>query len=469
MTDYTLTAEQQNILNHIVSVDGILLVSAGAGCGKTFMAERVVEALSPKKALYMAFNKAIVEEGVHTFHGTGMECRTLHALAYKYFNRPKGNIEDLTYTCIVENIAYKMKYEILEAINLFFVSASVDMYEYFETYFQGKPKSAELVRLSEKYVEKMLAGEVSPSFNFLLKYFHLMLVEGTVECNYDLVILDEINDTTEVALCIFQLINAPKKLGLGETNQAIYQFMNLANGFEVLKAEPCLTLRNSFRCSKKIAARIQKTMRAELDETFTFSGTDTPVANGKYLYCTATNAAIISEINNRLNEGKGFHLLRRISDIFAAPLALASAGAGKVPFQKKYKFLADEYKNYKENRDKNQTYLAYVLKYVDDDEIQSTCKLLLALKRNGINLFDLYARAKTAKVDLDYVISTAFTAKGLEFETVWIDDGLNDSIFLIRKFGGVQTEEDVVKYRIYYVAASRAGKNLLNAEALHDL
>jgi hypothetical protein len=74
-----------------------------------------------------------------------------------------------------------------------------------------------------------------------------MLVEGTAKCDYDLVILDEINDTTAVALEIFRLIPAAKKIGLGETNQAIYQFLNLVNGFEEMADEPVLYLTHSWR------------------------------------------------------------------------------------------------------------------------------------------------------------------------------------------------------------------------------
>jgi len=37
---------------------------------------------------------------------------------------------------------------------------------------------------------------------------------------------------------------------------------------------------------------------------------------------------------------------------------------------------------------------------------------------------------------------------------------------MIRNNGGIITREDLVAYRCYYVAASRAGKTLINATAL---
>ena len=459
------TPEQHEILDYIADNDGILLVSAGAGTGKSFMAKQVAELLQPKQALYTAFNKAIVEEGVARFSKTNVECKTLHALAYKYV-QPKGGIEDFTYSCIEENISYKKKARLINAVDMFFVSASTDMYEFFEKFFEEDDKPEVMVSMAIKYVDKMITKDLQPTFNFLLKYFHLMLVEGSVECKYDLVILDEINDTTAVALEIFKLIEAPKKLGLGETNQAIYQFLNLVDGFEELEGVPVLNLTQSFRCSEKIASNIQSFMRSDVSEEFTFVGTDEPVKNNKFLFCTMTNAFIIREIVERMNSGKGFYLLRKISDIFACPLALMAVASGKEPYQKKYKFLMDEKKYYNEQRARGQSFFQYLLDHVEDVEIQNAVKLLISFQRKGVNLFDVYNKAKNAKVDHEYTIATVFTSKGLEYETVYIADDLNTKIQSIRDNGGIKNEEDLVGYRCYYVACSRAGTNLKNAHVL---
>jgi len=468
MTFIRYTPEQHDVLDHIVEHDGILLVSAGAGTGKSFLGRQVAEALQPRTALYTAFNKGIVTEGITRFQGLNVMCKTWHALAYSYV-KPTQDIQDISYTCIKENISYRQKFLIIEAINNFFVSASTDMFEFMEEAFPedssgpGKFSSAEL---AIKYIEMMIAGELNPTFNFLLKYFHLMLVEGTVKCSYDLVILDEINDTTAVTLEIFKLIDAPKKLGLGEPHQAIYDFLKLANGFEVLSDAPVKRLTQSFRCSTQIAKRIEGFMKKEAEPDFDFKGTDEPVKNGKFLYCTLTNAEIIRAINDRLVARKGFNLLRKVSEIFAYPMAITTASQGKQVYQKVYKFLEDEYKEYVQDHPKGQSFMAYLLEHVDDQNTKSAVALLLSLKRQNINLFKLYADAKEAPVDLNYTIATVFTSKGLEYETVWIADDLNSRIKSIRDNGGVQTHDDLVAYRCYYVAASRCGKDLRNAGAL---
>ena len=279
MTMTKFTPEQGDLMDHVAMMgvddgEGVVgdtvLVAAGAGTGKSFMSRQIVGQELPKTALYTAFNKAIVTEGIQRFKGTNVVCKTFHALAYQYAYAGKS-IEDLTYTCITENISYAMKAEVIKSIDMFFVSASTDMYEYMNDRFDGVPKGEQMYNIATKYINLMLEGKQSPTFNFLLKAFHLKLHEGTIECKYDMVILDEINDVTSVFLEIFKLIDAPKKIGLGETHQAIYKFLNLADGFEELKDVPVMGLTQSFRCSEKIAERIQTFMRADAVDDFTFS------------------------------------------------------------------------------------------------------------------------------------------------------------------------------------------------------
>ena len=89
------TPEQADVLDHMVENDGIMLVEAGAGTGKSFMSRQIVQELPISSGIYTAFNKAIVEEGINRFLGTPIECKTLHALAYRYV-KPKMKIESFS-------------------------------------------------------------------------------------------------------------------------------------------------------------------------------------------------------------------------------------------------------------------------------------------------------------------------------------------------------------------------------------
>lgn len=433
--------------------------------GKTFMAERIIIKIEPKRALYTAFNKAIVEEAREKFSNYGVECRTLHAIAHKY-TKPNKNIRPTNYSDLPDNAPYNVKYKVMQALDAFFVSSSHDMWEFFHNYFTGEAGEEILTNMAIAVVEGMLDKTIPWSFSFMLKYFHLMLVEDPSICQYDLVILDEINDTTAVALEIFKLIQAPKKLGLGDPNQAIYSFMNLVNGFEELKDVPIFPLTNSFRCSKEIASKIERIMQKEVDKTVSFTGTDNPVANGKTLYCTMTNASIIMELDKRIAERKPFILLRKPVDIFACSLAVLSASVGKEVYQTQYKFLEDVYTDWVSSDRSQKSFFTYVLAELNDQEIHSAVRLIISLRQRNINLFSLYNEVKTAKQGGDYTVATVYTSKGLEFESVKLADEFDAAIAGIRANGGIQTEDDLVVYRCYYVAASRAGVNLSNARSL---
>lgn len=455
------TPEQADVVDHTAAHDGIVLVEAGAGSGKSFMSRQIVQELPIKSGIYTAFNKAIVEEGVERFRGTPVECKTLHALAYRYV-KPEQQIKSFSYKCIEEKISYTEKRKIIDVIDTFYVSDSTCMYEYFEEHFKNHPRAEYMVGLATKYVQGMADGDVNPTFNFLLKSLHLMLVEGTVSIDVDIVILDEINDVTAVALEIFRLINAPKKLGLGETNQAIYEFLNLVNGFEIL-ADEATTMRftQSYRCSVDVAQKIENRMRVEISDDFRFKGTEKPCTNGKILYCTLTNAAIIDDIQHRLAQGKSFTLLRKPADIFAASLAVLTASGGKRPYQSKYDFLVDAYEDFKSQK-KHKTYFKYLSSVVDDEEINNAVKLLQRLASDNINLFALYKEAKEAVPDKDYTISTVYTSKGLEFETVILANDINTNFEKACR-GELGEKETVTAKRCYYVACSRAGVHLINS------
>jgi len=462
MTHKKLTKEQVAVVEYMESPEntGILLVSAVAGSGKSYLSRVVVDTLKPRSALYTAFNKAIVEEGIDRFEGTEVECKTLHALAYRYV-QPKAGIEALAYTCITEDLTYPQKASIIEGIDKFFVSASTDMAEFFNTIFEE-----DLADIAESYVQKMIDEKIKPSFGFLLKYFHLMLVEDNSICEYDLVILDEINDTTAVALEIFKSIKAPKKLGLGEPTQAIYQFLNLVDGFSALKGAKVLPLSKSFRCSKRIAERVEEFVHTYVDTDFKFTGSSTPIRNGKTAYITLTNAYVIQALSDRLRLGKGFTLLRKASEIFAYPLALVSAASGKEVYQKQYKFLNNEFDNYQRSSKKG-TFYNYLTEVVQDKQMESAISLLGSLRMAKINIFDLYAKVKKAKKDPNFTVATVYTSKGLEYETVQIAEDLNASVQNIINSGD-RDEEDLTIMKCYYVACSRCSVNLHNGIHLKE-
>ena len=452
---YIPTEQQQAIIDTVTSnVEGkVVAVVARAGCTKTSTAKLVVNAVKPKRALYFAFNKAIVEEGAESFT-SNVECRTLHALAYKYIQ--PGNIEAFTYMCIKEKLSYPDKLKILNVVDEFFRSSSIDIYTYLEDFLDDK----KLIEIAASYVEKMANDEMPIPFNFLLKQLHLMLAQDLITIDYDLVLHDEAADTTEVAVEIFKLINSPKKMMLGDDLQSIFSFMNLVDGFALIENPIHLELTKSFRCNTKIAKRTEAFVKKTLDKSFEFEGFDRGESDDSKMFISATNSQLVLKMQELIKQGTRFRLLRDVKEIFAPTLALANASRGAEVYHKKYKFLEKEYKNYAMSNYKS--FFSYLKKEVPDEEIHIAIDTLSHFNKEKINIFDLMNKVKKMRADPNVILCTAFTAKGLEVDRVEILNDLNLKIYNIIEQGGAEDENDRTMLQVAYVAMTRARFHLDN-------
>lgn len=475
----TLTQEQQQVVDIVCSNDSdnrIIAVNSIAGSGKTSTGDSVIRAFNPKKGFYTAFNKAIVTDSAKRF-GNLIDCKTIHALAYKYV-KPSRPIEDLNYLTIKENISYDDKGIIIDAIDDFFRSDSINIEEYAQT----KTHNEELQKLICDYANKMLNEEIPPTFNYMLKCLHIMLLNGEIDIDFDLLILDECQDTTAVALEIFKLIHAKKKVIFGDKFQNIYSFMNTVNAFEELDNLNLLRLTKSFRCNPYIAGIVDTFGKTNLEDDFIYTGNDLISDNSTdtihtIAYITRTNAALINRMYKLLETGMSFTLTRNVNEIFALPIALLNAANGKEVYDKKYKFLQLEYNNYLEVKQQYRNFFEYLNLTVEDQLVENVSKMLVNFAAKGINLYDLKNKVKEIKPNPHIILTTAHAFKGLEADAVYIEDDLNNSVNraiqalrdastyvgsdlkLQRQTLDKTNKEDL---NTYYVALSRARSGITN-------
>lgn len=472
-----LTGEQQAVVDRVcdnIEDNKIIAVNAVAGSGKTSTGDAVIRAFQPKNGFYTAFNKAIVQDSAKRF-GNLLQCKTIHALAYKYV-KPKGSIEDLSYLTIKEDIGYEDKAIIIDTIDEFFRSSSTDIEEFAKT----KTHNEELQKLIMDYANMMICGDIPPTFNYMLKMLHLMLLDGEIDIDFDLLILDECQDTTAVALEIFKLIHAKKKVIFGDKFQNIYSFMNTVNAFEELDNLELLRLTKSFRCNPYIANIVEDYSKTTLDRNFIYTGNENLENNSKSIaYITRTNSALIERMDKLLERGESFTLTRNVNEIFALPIALLNASNGKPVFDKKYKFLQTEYNKYQDVKSKYNSFFEYLNLVVADPLIDSTCKVLMNFATKRINIYDLKNRVKELKVNPNIILTTAHAFKGLEADYVYIEDDLNASVNrAITKmhdyafvYGNTTSLKEQRSYisrsdkedlNTYYVALSRARSGIAN-------
>ena len=473
-----LTLEQQEIVDTVcssISNNKIIAVNAIAGSGKTSTANAVIEAYKPKNGFYTAFNRAIVNDSTNKF-GKLINCRTIHSLAYNYI-KPSKSIEEFTVLSIKEDLDYETKTIIVELLDSFFRSSSTDIYEY--VIKRTTPEEYVIRNLVPKYAELMLENKIAPTFNFLLKYLHLQLLAGNIAIKKDLLIFDEMQDTTGVMLEIFKLIDADKKLILGDKYQNIYSFMGTINAFEKLKDLYELRLTKSFRCNEEIAFIIESFGKKYLNNNFKYTGSTDIIDDNKIVYLSRTNAGLITRIYELIKNNQSFSLTKDVSSIFSLPIALINANAGRTIYDKRYKFLEVEYNKYKSKKTNYKTFFSYLENYIDDPIINSTINLINKFYCKGINIYDLRSKAEKVKPNQNIILSTVHAFKGLERGTVYIENNLNqylskvdENIFYKDYFDVFSTNtletlldsEQKELLNLYYVALSRAKVKIINSK-----
>ena len=444
------------MLSHY-SYNNIVTVNSVAGSGKTSVCYEIIKALKPKKGFYTAFNKAIVEDSKKKF-GNFIDCKTIHALAYSII-KPK-NIEDFSYLSVEEDISYEIKAFVIKGIDDFFRSSYTNIYEYLE----NTTFNETIQNLILKYTNAMLVGDIPVTFNYLLKCLHLLLLHKEVTLEYDLLILDECQDTTAVTLEIFKNIKAKKKIILGDTYQNIYSFIDTVNGFKLLNNTIDLKLTKSFRCNVDIANKVEIYGKQFLGEDFVFTGVereDCDILTKSYI--ARTNASLVYRMHEMHLNHQNYTLTRPINEIFELPIALFMASKGKTVLNKKYKYLEKEYEKFElEGLNKITSFYKYLNEVVKDIQLKSAVGLLSNFNNRNINLFEVQSKAKLIRPNKNTVLTTAHAFKGLETDYVYIEDSLNSSVTNLLNAEDLSTEDEE-NLNIYYVAISRARLSLDNA------
>lgn len=461
----SLTNEQQAIVE-ACKTNPLVKVQAVAGSGKTHTLIAISEALQPERGIYMAYNKAIALEAKHKFPYY-IDCRTIHSLAHMYvIANTTRTIEFFTPSCIEEKILFNDKLAIISTMEEFFLSDSIELS------WLSEQLEAPYDSIAKKYVKKMQDNEIPITFSFLLKYFHLQLLFGSITpTEIDLLMLDEAGDTSGVIIEIFKLFPAKRKVMVGDPEQNIYTFAYTVNGFKKIKEGITLPMTQSFRVTPRIASDVQAFCNNHFAPAMRFHGTEQSNKEIKTkAYIARTNSYLIARAMELNKTDTQYCFTREPKEIFSLILTVMNLKEDSLIYDKRYKYLPKALKHFNETPHLQQQY-ANFLSFVSatycesDPALKSTISMLFKYKYKEI--YDVYNKAKGMPKRAPITLTTAHSSKGLEFDEVYIEDDLNKTVEKCKLHRHLDAT-DIAELRLYYVACTRGRLSLLNARELMD-
>jgi len=408
-----LTDEQLHILNALKKGLPLAKVVAFAGSGKTTLLYHIAKHTKGRK-LYLAFNKAIELEAREKFVGVNTIVKTTHALAYnfvinRYGYKLKQNYSTMEITHLY-SVDYKIAYQAKMILESFCNSAHIT----FDTSNMTPPKE-----LAMQMFDDMLNKKIDVTHSFYLKKFQIDLALGnTYLPRYDMVLLDEAQDTNDVTLSIFYNIPAIQKVIVGDKHQQIYSFRGSINAISKIQAQ-IFYLTYSFRFNEKIAFKASNFLRIFKNEQHTIKGCYKSTSIQTTAIIARTNAELILQMKHLIEDDKPFKTVRPPYNIFALALNLR-----KLLYQEKldesFRYLNSFYTEFKHLSSAKKHYYDYdILNYIGD-VVEDDVEFLSALKVAKIkNLHNIYKHAQEYYTQpSNLYLTTAHTSKGLEFDEV---------------------------------------------------
>jgi superfamily I DNA/RNA helicase len=245
--------------------------------------------------------------------------------------------------------------------------------------------------------------------SFYLKEFQSKFDKFRVKDEYDVVLLDEAQDTNLVTLSVFERFNA-KKIMVGDSHQKIYGFRGAIDAMERFKADITLRLTYTFRFDKKeqveLANNVLYYLKCEdTDNLIKPAGQVRDDELRDLCVITRTNAKLIE----LMAQNDDFKPVRHPKNFFEPIFKIFEC---KIPVPEQYN-----------NFIKYLEILETIAEKTEDTELKSCISLIQKYncrKEIFLMLYDKAIRNRRRK--LNTYISTAHTAKGLEFDIVLLAD-----------------------------------------------
>lgn len=426
-----LTEEQQAVIEALRHWSRIK-VYALAGTGKTATLRAIAYLFPNIRILYIAFNRGIVDEARGKFP-PNVEVRTVNSLAYyhdgwQYKNRLSKldfyEIADVLKESsddVIDNLKYFQSY-LNSACSLDEQSIAAYLQSLYPRLDDPEKTADFILRLYQALKENSLQVDHA----FYLKEFQLSFEAKGLSGLYDLVMLDEAQDTNPVTLDVFKRFRA-RKVMVGDRHQKVYGFRKAIDAMEKFSAEATLYLTRTFRFDQadQVSAVNDLLYHLKCEEYSHLIKPGKVSGNGNG---TPRNSCIITRTNAQLlkalDEWDDLKTVRPPAQYFQRFFRI---------FRKQVR--APEH---------NGTFKGYLnaleemAESVDDTDLAATVKLIRQHGCRRKYFKELYDRAvENYGNGGNNLVGTAHSVKGLEFSTVELtDDFLGPAELLSKLFQG---------------------------------
>lgn len=432
------TEEQKAVIK---CIDPLIVVNACAGSGKTATLLGIMKANPKKRILYIVFNASMREEAegkVKKYKFHHVDIKTSHGLAYKHFGR-MNEVGNVSYLHIAEAFSwgdsshkrgylrilysYYKKYlqSSCKSIGEFCLNIKEEVLPKLKTYVKNA-SIEETIKNMEKIWNGMEKGQLKMTHDYYLKYFAL---SDKIEGAYDIVLLDEAQDTNEIMLNIMETkFPRARKIIVGDHNQAIYAWRGAINAMDFFSKLPNstkLSLTNSFRVGQNTASLANFVINSKKEFISNMKGLNENQElmreiekERAFTYLARTNATLfeyaVNNMNKKLyfNNNVSFKILEEVYELYKGNYkALEDPRLKQFSSFDSLKFHVEE-----DGVEEAEIRIAVnvVDKYKDD-----TIKHLRDLKKN-----------LTSKENCEVILSTVHASKGLEYEKVLLADDFVD-------------------------------------------
>jgi len=450
MNNFLKTEEHEKIFNRLKLGEN-LIINSVAGSGKTTTMQQYFKRYSNLygKGIIFSFNRNVAEDNrkelpsniqAKTFHGKAYEdIISAHNRHLKTWNK---GLEKSQY---IKKRYIDIKFSIYDFQNI----SDKDIEDYWK--FVKTPDIYPETAFIFELLNDMEQGYRGFSFDMLVKYYQLMLKEKQIIGSYDIVVIDEAQDTYPVTWQIAKSLVKPdgQLVYIGDTLQNIYEEYTGTINIMEKSSLPTLYLTKSYRVSNEYAPSIQNFVNRNyenLRENFVFRGIDR-TGNEEVVttcYLSMSNLQAIKTIDfligYRISCSTSNNIIQKITDALWVYTNLKKAGID--------------------------------IQWCLDNE--DRCKFYEALKTNRAFGRDKLNKIKKWVYDnkdcTSTIVQTVHTSKGQTFDEVILNSDLNEALESINEdisecyLNHIDNEDMLKRYikhkdyiiRILYVASTRA-------------